>query len=129
MGGKREMKRLRFSSRVLAMTLALTVAFVMATAFLIGCGGGNKSLQEEIVGTWQEVDIDEVYTFDSDGNGVQVIFDTTYRFTWKIDGDTLKIVDKDYDIEEVYTKVSVQGDTLRMAHGEIAYEYKKTGGN
>jgi hypothetical protein len=123
---KENMRRLKLGGKILAMALACAMLIVLAT----GCRGGNeKSLQEEIVGSWQEVDIDEVYTFDSDGNGVQVIFDTTYRFTWKIDGDTLEIADKDLDYEEVYTKVSIQGDTLRMAHDEITYEYKKKGGN
>jgi len=42
-----------------------------------------------IIGVWEEVDIDNIYTFNVDGTGKEYYNGTTYNMTWKLVGDTL----------------------------------------
>ena len=107
------------------ITIALATILVL---MLAACGGGNNSasqdtsdLATQLVGYWEEVDIDNSYTFNADGTGNEVFEDNVWDMTWTLEGDTLTMDFPDTGVEEY--KIIIKGDKLTVKNSPYDYEY------
>ena len=107
---------------VLALTLALSLSlFGLAGCSLFGGSSGKEIASADLVGTWQEVDIDNRYVFKSDGTGSEYLDGKEFKMkSWKIDGDLLIMDFVDAEVEK-YT-ISLNGDTLQV-NGALGIQY------
>ena len=84
---------------------------------------GNSG--NSLVGVWEEIDIDNIYTFNADGTGSEYYDGNTWDMEWTLDGNILTMDFFDAGIEEY--EIILDGDTLIVtdASEDIEYEYKR----
>jgi hypothetical protein len=117
-----------YRKRVLTVTIAVVLA--LGLLGISGCGllpgGGGRSVStSDLVGTWEEVDIDDTYIFSSDGTGREIWDGDTYIMSsWKVQNNhlTMNFIGntEEYDIE-----LSSDGRTLTVKQFPIDFTYKK----
>ena len=59
-----------------------------------------SSSSSELVGVWEEVDIDNIYTFNEDGTGSEYYDGDTWDMEWELNGTTLTMDFFDAGVEE-----------------------------
>ena len=80
-----------------------------------------NDLAEKLIGNWSEVDIDNTYTFNSNGTGSETFEGTSWDMTWSLDGDMLTMDFPETGVEEY--RISIKGDRLTVHNPVIKYEY------
>ena len=86
-----------------------------------GTSGGGRSTSSSIVGVWDEIDIDNTYTFNADGTGKEYFDGTTWKMTWVLDGDWLTMDFPETGVEEY--RITLDGDWLVVHNPDIDFEY------
>jgi hypothetical protein len=85
---------------------------------------GNRSVTEaQLVGTWDEIDIDDTYVFNADGTGTETYEGDTWQMTWRLSGTTLIMNFPDTGTEEY--EVEFDGGLLIVHTPIVDYEYRK----
>ena len=116
--------------------IALLLALLMIVT-LVACGGGKtpaatptpdapatpaaEDNSAALVGVWEEIDIDNVYTFNANGTGTEYFDGDTWDMTWKLIGKTLTMDFGDAGVEEYEVELST---SMLIVHGaEVDFEY------
>lgn len=109
----------------------IVVVVFAATALLLfsACGsGGSQSGSSapdpsDLLGTWQEVDIDNSYTFKADGTGSEHFEGDTWEMTWTLSDSTLTMDFPATGVEEY--EITLSGNTLKVHNPIVDYEYTR----
>ena len=98
--------------RVLLILTVFVVVF-----FTTSCKKTNS-----IVGTW-ESDLGLIYTFNADGTGTYNIIESTLKFTYKIEDNTISIL---YESDTIPYKAefSIKNDILEFSDDDYFYRRK-----
>ena len=116
--------------------IALLLTLLMIVT-LVACGGGKtpattptsdatatpaaEDNSAALVGVWEEIDIDNVYTFNANGTGSEYFDGDTWEMTWKLIGKTLTMDFGDAGVEEYEVELST---SMLIVHGaEVDFEY------
>jgi hypothetical protein len=103
----------------------LTIALIaILMLMLAACGGAPKDTtnwSDQLVGYWEEVDINNSYTFNADGTGNEVYENITWDMTWTLNGDVLTMDFPDTGVEEY--SIIIKGDKLTVKNTPLNYEY------
>ena len=79
----------------------------------------------QLVGIWDEVDIDNTYTFNADGTGEEYYAGDTWEMEWKLNGTTLTLDFFDAGVEE-YEIEFVDGTLfVRDPSDDTEFEYTR----
>ena len=95
------------------LVLNLTVAGYVAPA---------QNISTPLVGVWEEVDIDNIYTFNADGSGSEYFEGNSWDMTWTLNGDILTMNFIESGIEEY--EIFLDGDTLFVYDEDSDTEYE-----
>ena len=80
-----------------------------------------SDLAKSLIGKWSEIDIENTYTFKSDGTGNETFEGISWDMTWSLDGDMLTMDFPETGVEEY--RISIKGDKLTVHNPLIKYEY------
>ena len=85
----------------------------------------KSDLEEQLIGYWVEIDIDNTYYFFSDGTGYETFDTYSWDMTWSLDGDILTMDFPDTGVE-IYP-ITINGDRLNVYDDSagIMYEYDR----
>ncbi len=100
------------------MKKVITALTVISLLLVLSSCGGNS-----IVGTWQtDSALSTEYTFNADGTGSRSVAGVTQEFSYKLEGETLKIeyklIGSISNSEEYQAKISK--DTLVLSGGSVS---------
>jgi hypothetical protein len=108
----------------------LTVLAVFAI-LLTGCGGGTKTLKDQIIGKWEGNDPDlggqMTFEFMKDGKAQITVSSMTLgvTYTW-VDDDTIELsIDMAGQTETQQMDVAVNGNTLSLTSDGQTVEFTK----
>ena len=82
---------------------------------------GDDSLEKQLLGNWSEVDIDNTYTFNADGTGIETYEGETWDMTWSLNGDVLTMDFPATGVEEY--SITIRGNKLTVHNPVVAYDY------
>ncbi|MDR0862603.1 MAG: lipocalin family protein [Oscillospiraceae bacterium] len=103
------------TSQKRALILLLTLTLLLALA--------SCAAKSPLVGVWQEVDIDNIYTFNANGTGEEYYDGSTWALTWTLNGGTLTMDFGTAGVEAY--KIEIKGNTLIVHGDEVDFEYKR----
>jgi len=84
-------------------------------------GSSTKNNSEALVGVWEEIDIDNVYTFNADGTGNEYYDGDSWDMDWELNGKTLTMDFGDAGVETYDIELST---SMLIVHGDgIDFEY------
>ena len=86
-------------------------------------GNNNTTSSFSLVGVWEEIDIDNVYTFNADGTGSEYYDGETWQMTWKLVGNTLTMNFPKTGVE-VY-EITLTENYLIVHNPVIDFEYTR----